>query len=134
MKRCSILLWVGAASCLMYGCAALRMHALTVMKVTDMTNALGQVRTRFREHEIEHGSAPSEGLDWLGLPSWMLVDPFSGQSFVRFSVWVEGKDTPVIGQPAAFRSGIWPFVKMSRYAAFFDGSIENVYDSMERRQ
>lgn len=112
------------SSALLLACVALFLYvqAQTTARMAGMVSRLGELRSALLLYQQKHAQLPLT-LDELAVMPEVKSDPLSGAPFIYIRPAHEAAVSPMVVQPDAFRTRLWPFGEIRKYALYADGEI-----------
>lgn len=108
---------------IVWGTVYFYIQARTTMRVASMVSKLGELRGSIILYHQLHERFP-ETLNDLAVCPEVKKDPLTGRDFLYMRPQEGASSMPMVMQPVAFRTRLWPFGEVRQYGFFANGEIE----------
>ena len=110
-----------------YVCSFLYVEATRTVEIATLGSRLGEIGALLVDYRSDHGFLPEQGIAAFDLPIQCLQDPMTGEPFIYHAQSNNDTLLPLVEQVTEFRTKLWPFGDIRRYAVYNDGSVRNIY-------
>ncbi len=100
----------------------LTVEAQTTSREANMASRLSNINDAIVLYRQQHARFP-ESLDAVDVVPVARMDPLSNAQFVYTMPSDNGRVAPVVVQPISYRTKMWPFGRVRRFALYSSGEI-----------